>query len=63
MAILTYIVMYYNLLSYMQRDFADKYDTQTVEARDFTIVIHQLPMGFQDYSNEIDIKFALWNDL
>lgn len=24
--ILTYIVLYYNLLSYMQRDFAEKYD-------------------------------------
>jgi hypothetical protein len=47
----------------MQKDFAKKYDIQTVEARDFTIIINQLPSGFQHYNNEIDIKFALWNEL
>lgn len=51
------------MLYHMQKDFADKYDIQTVEARDFTVVINQLPQGFHHYNSEIEVKFALWNEL
>ena len=29
----------YQLIFFMQKDFADSFDSQTVEARDFTVVI------------------------
>jgi hypothetical protein len=44
----------------MQNDFADKYDLQTVEARDFTVVINKLPATFRQYNNEGALKFSIW---
>lgn len=32
-----------NLILYMMKDFVNKYDIQTVEARDFTVVVNKLP--------------------
>ena len=47
----------------MQNDFADKYDLQTVEARDFTVVINKLPATFRQYNNEGALKFSIWQEL
>lgn len=63
MILVAFLILHYNLLIYMQEDFATKYDMQTVEARDFTVVINQLPVGFHQYRSEIDMKFALWWEL
>jgi hypothetical protein len=37
--VLIVIIIAYNTILYMQNDFSECYDLQTVEARDFTIVI------------------------
>lgn len=37
------LIMAKNLMKYMQKDFSDIYDTQTVEARDFTVEIINFP--------------------
>ena len=36
---LIFIIVSYNLISFMQYDFSEKYDSQTLEARDFSIII------------------------
>ena len=47
----------------MQEDFRDIYDSQTVESRDFAIVINKIPESMRIHQNEIDLKFHLWNEL
>ena len=47
----------------MMKDFASKYDLQTVEARDFTVVINKLPDGYKEYTNENTLKFGVWMEL
>ncbi len=45
--LITIIIIGFNIISYMQRDFSQEYDSNVVEARDFTIVIDQLPQTFR----------------
>ena len=51
------------VLHHLQISFAEAYDSQTVESRDFTVKIKKLPNSFQQYSNENSLKFALWNEI
>ena len=44
-------------------DFSSQYDSQTVEARDFTVVINQIPESFRQNKNEFALKFRLWNEI
>ena len=57
------VLFSYNLIIYMQEDFSTKYDLQTVEALDFTLVISKLPDNFSVFENEMDLNFALWNEI
>jgi hypothetical protein len=63
MMIVFIVIVGQNLILYMQKDFADKYDSQTVEARDFTVVIKKLPETFRQCANESALKFSLWQEL
>ena len=51
------------IIFYMQKDFSKQYDSQTVEARDFTVVINQIPESFRQNKNEFSMKFSLWNEI
>ena len=62
-SMLIFIIVYYNMFRFMQRDFAKQYDSQTVESRDFTLIIKHLPIEYHAFTNEQDIKFAIWNEL
>ena len=62
LGVLVFLFSYY-LIFFMQKDFADSFDSQTVEARDFTVVIDQLPTNFKHYQNEYNMKFAIWHDI
>ena len=49
-------------LDYIQYDFAEKYDKQSVEMRDFTVITeHPLPESFKKYKNYISLKYAIWS--
>ena len=63
MVVTVILIIGYNLMMAMQKDFVKSYDEQTVEARDFTIEIKQLPRDFRRYKTEIDMKFAIWNEM
>jgi len=49
-----------NVIAYMQKDYIEEYDKTTVEVRDFTLVINELPESFKQYKDELSLKFALW---
>lgn len=48
------------MIYYMQKDYALQYDQDTIEARDFTVVIDKLPASFEQYKDELSLKFAIW---
>ena len=55
-------IIYISCLDYVQFTFAEKFDKQSVEMRDFTIKIeHDLPRSFHEFKDEISLKFALWS--
>lgn len=47
----------------MQEDFAQKFDDQTVESRDFTIAIQDLPITYKQYHDIVLMKFAIWDEI
>ena len=47
----------------MQQDFANQFDEETVEMRDFTMRSNQLPESFCQYEDELSIKFAIWQQI
>ena len=59
--ILSALILGYNMIYYMQKDYSEQYDTQVIEARDFTLVIDKLPESFNQYTDELSLKFAIWN--
>ena len=46
-----------NSITYMQKDFSNQYNSQTVEARDFTLEIINIPKRFKIYKDEFSVKF------
>jgi hypothetical protein len=52
-----------SIIFYMQKDFTNQYDQQTVESRDFTVVINQIPENFRVCKNEFYLKFSLWSEI
>ena len=37
----------FNIIAHMQKDFVKEFDANVLEARDFTLVIEQLPESFR----------------
>lgn len=58
--ILSALILGYNMIYYMQKDYSEQYDNQVIEARDFTLVIDQLPDSFAQHKDELSLKFAIW---
>ena len=59
-------IIYVSCLDYIQFDFAEKYDKQSVEMRDFTVitcdaVTHPLPASFKKHKDQISLKYAIWS--
>ena len=44
-------------------DFAYKFDAKCVEMKDFTIRIDDLPKSFEQYNDEINMKYAIWRHI
>lgn len=61
--ILLVLILGYNMIYYMQKDFANQYDQNTIEAKDFTLMINKLPKSFSQYKDELSIKFAIWKQI
>ena len=57
------ILIFINTLIMMQQDFADQFDEETVEMRDFTVRSNQLPESFRQYEDEVSMKFAIWQQI
>jgi hypothetical protein len=47
----------------MQKDFCEFFDNQTVETRDFTMMIKNIPAHYSKCNGEIDVKFMVWNEI
>lgn len=58
--LLIFLTIGYNLIYYMQKDYSSSFDQFQIEARDFTLVIDQLPESFNQYKDELSLKFAIW---
>lgn len=57
------ILIFINTLIMMQQDFANQFDEETVEMRDFTVRSNQLPESFRQYEDEVSMKFAIWQQI
>ena len=55
------LVIGFNWIHYMQKDYIEEFDKTTVESRDFTLMIEQLPESFSQYQDELSLKFAIWD--
>ena len=40
-------------------DYAIQFDNETVQMKDFTVIIDKLPKSFDKYENEYSLKWAL----
>ena len=49
----------YQVIQFMQKDFAKQFDSQRVSARDFTVKIERLPDSFKQYKDELSLKHAI----
>lgn len=45
--LITILLIGFNIIGYMQKDYIKTYDKSTVEVRDFTLVIKKLPNSFR----------------
>ena len=61
--ILIVMITFYNVIRYNQKDYCKHFDDVTIEAKDFTLQIHQLPLTFAQYKDELSIKYAIWNQI
>ena len=53
-----------NCLLVMQENYTTLYDDETVEMKDFTVKTYgMLPKELCRYENEIEIKFAVWDQI
>jgi len=57
------ILIFVNLLIILQEEFADQYDDETVEMRDFTVRTNFLPESFKQYTDATHMKFAIWQQI
>ena len=55
---LTSLIVMYSIVSYFSKDFSDGYDLDTVESRDFTVLIKDFSDHTEvpDYNNKLEIK-------
>lgn len=51
----------YNIIHRLSKDFAVQFHESVVEAKDFTIQIDKLPKSFEQYTDEIGLKRALYS--
>jgi hypothetical protein len=61
--VLIFTIFAYNMFIYMQKDFCNTFDSQTVETRDFTLMIKNIPKHYFKCNGEIDVKFMVWNEI
>ena len=47
-------------LDWVQGDFAEKFDAQSVEMKDFSLRVDFLPEIYKVHKDEISMKFAIW---
>ena len=59
--ILSVLIFGLNTIYYMQKDFVKQFDKTSVEARDFTLVVENLPESFKQYKDELSLKYAIWS--
>ena len=45
---------------WIQNDFAQKFDNQCIEMRDFTLRIDKLPIEFAKHEDALSMEFAIW---
>lgn len=57
------LIVGFNMISYMQKDYIYEFSKTTVGVRDFTLVISKLPESFKQYKDELSLKFALWSQI
>jgi len=60
---LTSLIIMYAIVTYFQKDFSHSYDLNTVESRDFTSLIKDLPDSFKQYPNKITLRQAIWQSM
>ena len=61
--IVTVFIFGYHTIQYMQKDFQAAFDSNSVEARDFTVVVDRLPASFAQYKDELSLKHAIWTQI
>ena len=59
LSMLVILIFVYTLVILID-DFAIQFDSETVEMRDFTVEINNLPMTFGVHKDEVSMKFAIW---
>ena len=55
------LIIGFNIISYMQKDYIYEFSKTTVGVRDFTLVINKLPNSFRQYKDELSLKYAIWS--
>ena len=55
------LIIGFNIISYMQKDYIYEFSKTTVGVRDFTLVISKLPYSFRQYKDELSLKYAIWS--
>ena len=61
--LMTVFIVGYNIISHMQKDFVREFDASVLEARDFTLVIEELPNSFRQHTDELSLKRAIFAQL
>jgi len=61
--IFTVFIIGYNVIYRMAKDYAQQFDESQAEARDFTLKIEKLPSTFSQYTDDIGLKRAIWQQI
>lgn len=61
--ILLTLIIGFNLIQFMQKDFSEAFKKSQVDIRDYTLVINTLPDTFTQYKDPLSLKFAIWNQI
>ena len=56
LVILTILILFFNIVQKEQKDYVDKFYENTIEVRDFTLVIDKLPQSFSQYKDTLSLK-------
>ena len=59
----TVFILGFNFIHRMSKDFATQFHESVVEAKDFTVEITKLPKSFSQYTDEIGLKRALFQQM